>query len=372
MKTAYAIYFGIFLTVGVLVVVSSAGNWLPQDLPESLVSPAQSTLRESIAYYLRWMAVIMIVPMPFICLIAWWRYHRRHNRVNYPKRRGQVTRLPGDQPAPLVSVLKSREVSDRTLLTIVLDMCSKGSLELHDVSLGGQYSLRQSGEPEHDWERSILDSMPKTRFKPKDLKNRLQRRKDDISEQMDDYLQGIGWFDGGPLGDKNTGSSSGNVEACFLFAAMLAGIGCGMWADWYWPVWASSLTGMACGVVYLCTAFVAVAAASADLPPTELGQGEISLWRQCERSFPRIAAAADTRERDRLLPYAVALNAAKPWFSGQTPSWFSVDGRQEGSYGFRKFIMDDAWGLAGRPSKGGSTSGGGFGGDAGGDGGGGG
>ena len=380
MKTAYAIYFGAFLTVGALVVVSSAGGWLPQDLPESLVSPAQSTLRESIAYYLRWMAVIMIVPMPFICLIAWWRYHRRHNRVNYPKRRGQVTQLPDNLPAPLVSVLKSREVSDRTLLTIVLDMCSKGSLELHGgVSLGGRYYLGQSGEPEHDWERSILDSMPKTRFKPMDLKNRLRRHKDDISKQIDDYLQRIGWFDGEPLGDKNTGSSSGIVETCFVFAAMLAGIGCGMWADWYWPVWASSLTGMACGVVYLITGFLAVAAASADLPPTELGQREISLWRQCERSFIRIAAAAaDTRDRDRLLPYAVALNAANPWFFGQSPSWFSVDGKQEGD-GFREtalfgqFIMDDAWGLAGRPSKGGSTSGGGgFGGDAGGDGGGGG
>jgi hypothetical protein len=71
MKTAYAIYFVAFLTVGALVVVPSAGDWLPQDLPESLMSPAQSTLRESIAYYLRWMAVIMIVPMPFISLIAW-------------------------------------------------------------------------------------------------------------------------------------------------------------------------------------------------------------------------------------------------------------------------------------------------------------
>ena len=373
MKTASAINIVPILTVIALVAVLMSGTACFQS-----ESPAQSTLRESIAYYLRWMAVIMIVPMPFICLIAWWRYYRRHNRVNYPKRRGRVMQLPDNLPAPLVSVLKSREVSDRTLLTIVLDMCSKGSLELHGgVSLGGRYYLEQSGEPEHDWERSILDSMPKTRFKPKDLKNRLRRHKDDISKQIDDYLQRIGWFDGEPLGDKNTGSSSGIVETCFVFAAMLAGIGCGMWADWYWPVWASSLTGMACGVVYLCTAFVAVSGASADLPPTELGQREISLWRQCERSFIRIAAAADTRERDRLLPYAVALNAAKPWFFDQSRSWFSVDGKQEGD-GFREtalfgeFIMDDAWGLAGRPSKGGSTSGGGFGGDAGGDGGGGG
>ena len=218
MKTAYAIYFVAFLTVGALVVVSSAGDWLPQDLPESLMSPAQSTLRESIAYYLRWMAVVTIVPMPFICLIAWWRYHRRHNWVNYPKRRGLVMQLPGNLPAPLVSVLKSREVSDRTLLTIVLDMCSKGSLELHGgVSFGGRYYLGQSGEPEHDWERSILDSMPKTGFKPEDLKNRLRRHKDDISKQIDDYLQRIGWFDGEPLGDKNTGSSSGLVENVLCF-----------------------------------------------------------------------------------------------------------------------------------------------------------
>ena len=368
MKMASAINIVPILTVIALVAVLMSGTACFQS-----ELPAQSTLRESIAYYLRWMAVIMIVPMPFICLIAWWRYHRRHNRVNYPKRRGRVMQLPGDEPAPVISVLKSREVSDRTLLTIVLDMCNKGMLELH-TGLEGWYVLGQSGEPEHDWERLILDSIPKTRFKPNDLKNRLRRHKDDISNQIDDYLQRIGWFDGEPLGDKNNGPFS-LAETCFVFAAMLAGIGCGMWADWYWPVWASSLTGMACGAVYLITGLLAVGAAAADLPPTDLGQREISLWRQCEGSFIRIAAAADTRERDRLLPYAVALNAAKPWFSRP---WFSADGQHKG-YGFREtmlfdaFIMDDAWDLAGRPSKGGSTSGGGrFGGDAGGDGGGGG
>ena len=362
MKMASAINIVPILTVIALVAVLMSGTACFQS-----ELPAQSTLRESIAYYLRWMAVIMIVPMPFICLNAWWRYHRRHNRVNYPKRRGRVMQLPGDQPAPVISVLKSREVSDRTLLTIVLDMCNKGMLELN-AGLGGWYRLEQSGEPEHDWERSILDSIPKARFKPKDLKNRLRHQKDDISKQIDDYLQRIVWFDGEPLGGKNT-TSPFSVETCFVFAAMLAGIGCGMWADWYWPVWASSLTGMACGVVYLITGILAVVAASADLPLTELGQREISLWRQCERSFIRIAAAADTRERDRLLPYAVAFNVAKPWFY--------IYGQQQG-YRFREttlfgeFIMDDAWDLAGRPGIAHSTSrggGGGPGGDGGGGGG---
>ena len=365
MKTTSAINIVPILTVIALVAVLMSVTACFQG-----ESPEQSTLRESIAYYLRWMAVIMIVPMPFICLIAWWRYHRRHNRVNYPKRRGRVMQLPADQPAPVISVLKSREVSDRTLLTIVLDMCNKGMLELQ-AGLEGWYILGQSGEPEHDWERSILDSMPKARFKPNDLKNRLRRHKDDISKQIDDYLQRIGWFDGEPLGGKNTGDS-GLVETCFVFAAMLTGIGSGMWADWYWPVWASSLTGLACGMVYLMTGLLAVSAATADLPPTELGQREISLWRQCERSFIRIAIAADNRERDRLLPYAVALNTAKPWF----PLALGDFGGQYRGYRFREtmffgeFIMDDAWDLAGRPSKGFISGGrGGGGGDAGGDGG---
>ena len=240
MKMASAINIVPILTVIALVAVLMSGTACFQS-----ELTAQSTLRESIAYYLRWMAVIMIVPMPFICLIAWWRYHRRHNWVNYPKRRGRVMQLPGDQPAPVISMLKTREVSDRTLLTIVLDMCNKGMLELY-AGLGGWYHLEQSGEPEHDWERSILDSIPKARFKPKDLKNLLRCQKDDISKQIDDYLQRIVWFDGEPLGGKNTPSPF-SVETCFVFAALLAGIGCGMWADWYWPVWASSRTGTALG-----------------------------------------------------------------------------------------------------------------------------
>jgi hypothetical protein len=365
MKTAYVIYFVAFLTVVALMVVGSAGDWLPQDLPESLVSPAQSTLRESIAYYLRWMAVIMIVPMPFICLIAWWRYHRRHNRVNYPKRRGRVMQLPDNLPAPLVSVLKSREVSDRTLLTIVLDMCSKGSLELHGgVSLGGRYYLGQSGEPEHDWERSILDSLPRGRFEPQELKNQLKRHTSDISKQMDDYVQRIGWFDGGPLAGKYSGSSE-KMSGLFALGAMLAGIGFGMWTVWYWPWWASCLTGLAFGVVHLAVGWLAQGAATSDLPPTELGQREISRWRQCQRWLKDVSPAARPQEHERLLPYAVALDVAKPWFFSRHPSWFAVLGEDpepvwefRQSMKFHEFIVDDAWDLAGRPHRGGGGGGG--------------
>ena len=169
MKTAYVIYFVAFLTVVALMVVGSAGDWLPQDLLESagvtgavnlegihcLLSAVDSRHHDCAD------AIHLLD-----CLVA--LSSAGTNRVNYPDRRGRVTQLPDNLPAPLVSVLKSREVSDRTLLTVVLDMCSKGSLELHGgVSLGGRYYLEQSGEPEHDWERSILDSMPKPGLSPR-------------------------------------------------------------------------------------------------------------------------------------------------------------------------------------------------------------
>ena len=105
-------------------------DYLPSFLTDPVAASSERTLRESIAWYLRWMTVILIVPMPFLGVFGWWRYYRRHNRINYPRRRGGVTQLPGDMPAPVISVLKNREVSERTLLTIVLDMCNKGTLKL--------------------------------------------------------------------------------------------------------------------------------------------------------------------------------------------------------------------------------------------------
>ena len=159
MKTASAIRIIPILTVMLLVAVlmSSTACWGtsaytynpltgwepapgPADyLPSFLTDPvaaSERTLRESIAWYLRWMTVILIVPMPFLCVFGWCRYYGRHNRINYPRRRGRVTQLPRDVPAPVILVLKNREVTARTLLTIVLDMCNKGTLELHAAKQG--------------------------------------------------------------------------------------------------------------------------------------------------------------------------------------------------------------------------------------------
>ena len=252
--------------------------------------------------------------------------------------------------------MKNREVSERTLLTIVLDMCNKGTLAV--------YFLRQSGEPEHDWERSILDSLPRGRFEPQELKNQLKRHTSDISKQMDDYVQRIGWFDGGPLAGKYSGSSE-KMSGLFALGAMLAGIGFGMWTVWYWPWWASCLTGLAFGVVHLAVGWLAQGAATSDLPPTELGQREISRWRQCQRWLKDVSPAARPQEHEQLLPYAVALDVAKPWFFSRHPSWFAVLGEDpepvwefRQSMKFHEFIVDDAWDLAGRPHRGGGGGGG--------------
>ena len=78
-----------------------------------------------------------------LVLLVWLKY-RSWREIKYPGLSGPVTRQPSELPAAAVSVLENREVSGRTLLAAIVEMCQRGTLQFECVGTGSSYRYRLS------------------------------------------------------------------------------------------------------------------------------------------------------------------------------------------------------------------------------------
>ena len=81
------------------------------------------------------LALLLVIPL--------WILDFKWREAKHPKLIEPVTRPPSGLSAAAVSVLESRQVNDRTLLTSVVEMCQRGMLEITPVRRAtrrGEYS----------------------------------------------------------------------------------------------------------------------------------------------------------------------------------------------------------------------------------------
>lgn len=111
-----------------------------------------------------------------------------------------VKEPPSDLPAAAVSVLRSREMTGRTLGTIVLEMCQKGILAVTARPCGagqdGKYKYRVTvpGEPDFPWEHMLCDDIKEREVAPGWIKSQLHKRKTAIGKQLGRHLQEQGFY----------------------------------------------------------------------------------------------------------------------------------------------------------------------------------
>ena len=273
--------------------------------------------------------------------------------IKYPGSSEPVTRQPSELSAAAVSALEDRTVSDRTLLAAIVEMCQRGTLQLECVGIEGgyRYRLSKKGPAQFDWEQLICNRLPARPTTIQELHDVISERKDVIGDQLGKYLQGRGLFNDNPI--RVMRKHGGDGFELELLAGILIGVGGGFWtALWLSQWWANSFVGAAIGFVYL---LVATPTNVGKLPPTEAGAYEIGQWLSLKESLPGPDREEGRDESNSMLPYAIALDAAKPWLdvSVPAPSWFgSVEAASLEAHhlgvAYHGFMSATAWGLAGR------------------------
>ena len=282
-----------------------------------------------------------------------WRKYRSWKAIKYPGSSEPVTRQPSELSAAAVSALEDRTVSDRTLLAAIVEMCQRSTLQLECVGIEGgyRYRLSKKGPAQFDWEQLICNRLPARPTTAQEMHDVISGRKDVIGDQLGKYLQGRGLFDDNPM--RVMRKHGGDGFELELLAGILIGVGGGFWtALWLSQWWANSFVGAAIGFIYL---LVATPTNVGKLPPTEAGAYELGQWLSLKESLPGPDREEGRDESNSMLPYAIALDAAKPWLdvSAPAPSWFgSVEAASLEAHhlgvAYHGFMSAPAWGLAGR------------------------
>ena len=305
-----------------------------------------------------WMRNVALVLISFAVLSAIYLKHKERAwpKIDYPTLNAPVTQPPSDLPAAAVSVLESRKVSLETFMAALIEMCQKDILQVVGIRVtpgrtteGKNYAseyehiyqgkyiywLVSKSAPQFEWERIVLNSIPKQPMMIDALIDRLHYalvgpREALIGKQLGEHLRYRGLFNDNPvqaMSDANRGYLAhvlGAISVCIGFGLLFYWL-LSSWVSWpWWANLASSVVGgIVFGVIY---AVVVEPSRIGHITPTRAGIQEISRWLAVKDSLPQFDPLSDADHSDSLLPYAIAFDEAERWLqdNNPAPSWFDA------------------------------------------------
>ena len=282
-------------------------------------------------------------------------------KINYPTLNAPVTQPPSDLPAAAVSVLESRKVSLETFLAALIEMCQKDILQVIGIRVtpgrttegekhAGEYQYIYQGKyiywivpksaPQFEWERIVLNSIPKQpmmidaligrlRFAPVVPPGAL------IGRQLGEHLRYRGLFNDNPV---QAMSDADRGSLAHVLGAISVCIGFGLLSYWLlsswvsWPQWANLASSVVGGIIFgVIYAVVVKPSRIGHITPTRAGIQEISRWLALKESLPQFDPLSDADRSDSLLPYAIAFDEAERWLQDNNPApfWFNAINLQE-------------------------------------------
>ena len=239
------------------------------------------------------------------------------------------------------------------MLASIIEMCQRGTLRIEAVGteVGFLYRLSRQGPAQYDWERTICNSLPSRATTVDALHEAMKKREDAIGDQIGDYLQHRSLFHDNPVRVRR--ENDDDAIGWGMLACALMGVGSGLWAAlWLDQWWANALIGAFTGLAYL---LMAPSIPTGMLKPTQRGAHEISQWLGWKKTMAELGPAGARNQADSTLPYAVALDVARPWLdgAGSAPPWFEF-GREASLRGtdldaaYHAFMHAPVWYLRGR------------------------
>ena len=300
----------------------------------------------------------------FIALLFVASRIRKHRwpEGHYPPEPQGLAEFPSDLPAPVASVLETREVGPLTYLSILVDLLQKGNLTMTgEIGNEGRthslITLDKQSDPNLPWERIVYARLNPRSTNSEDLKNNLEwEEKDAIRDRLDEYLVSRGIFNDPPLRVRAEQQMGCVVFIMWLLAAIIVGLGLGLWVNLFFsPWWAGTAVGVLAALVF---GVIATDSPAGRIIPTESGALEISRWRGFRTSLRDGHANPDLDpdQNDPFLSYAVALNSADRWINDimTLPPWFRLAAVEEQTAQNRQraylgFIGADSWALDGGP-----------------------
>ncbi|MDE2837398.1 MAG: DUF2207 domain-containing protein [Chloroflexota bacterium] len=293
---------------------------------------------------------VVLAQLIIIVLGLWPRYRPPRASTWYAG-----TPRPGSMPAAAVSTLQGHMLWSPTVLASIIEMCQRGTLRIEAVGtrVGFLYRLSRQGLTQYDWERTICDSLPSGPTTIDALREAIGEREDAIGDQIGDYLQQRGLFDGNPVRVRRENTDDGGTW--WMLACILTGVGSGLWAAlWLDQWWANALIGLFAGLAY---SFFTVPGRirTGMLKPTPVGVLEITQWLGWKESMAGPALLGAQSQSDPMLAYAVAFDVAQPWLDvgAAAPPWFGSRGESSPrgvdlDVAYRAFMHAPEWYLSGR------------------------
>ena len=202
------------------------------------------------------------------------------------------------------------------------------------------YWIVSKGAPQFEWERIVLDSIPKQPMMIDDLINELHnplvgRHEELIGKQLGEHLRYRGLFNDNPvqaMSDADRGSLArflGAISVCIGFGLLSYWL-LSSWVSW--PQWANLASSVVGGIVFgVIYAVVVEPSRIGHITPTRAGLQEISCWLALKESPLQFDPLSDADRSDSLLPYAIAFDEAERWLQDNNPApfWFNSINLQE-------------------------------------------
>ena len=288
-------------------------------------------------------AMLIGIILPISVRLSYVNYRDRSFIKSAVSKWGYPKEPPSDLSAAAVSVLRGREVTSRTLGTIVIEMCLKGVLRVTPVARtridplesgrGEQYDywFTVRSRSSLDWERALCDAIQEGEVTSERLKATLEERRDTIGKQLGEYLKARALFDRNPMSGFHWLYCLWRLGIVLLVSSSIAAAYAITVTDFTSTV---TVVLLILGLGPICACYTLVWLDYRHLikladkrRPNYRGVEELEKWLAFRQSMWQQSPPTEDEERSKsypFLPYAFALGVDKRWmYSGITETAFS-------------------------------------------------